>query len=1170
MRKYWIVILGLLLLSCHAGAPDGQGVKRSIMVWHVWNDKETQVLEELFDKFSSIYPNVTVIQERFPIEELPSRFMAQARLGLGPDVLILPGRFVREFADAGLIQPIDTPHIDSSIYLSSAVNALRYRQALYGLPLSLHTYALYYNTSMVSEPPATLQALLEQAEDEKPVALNTDFYAAFWGIQAFGGQAFDETGRVTLDRGGFANWLNWLKKAQNVPNILLSNDDRLLYNFFTQKRVAYYTASSERLLDLQEKMGEDAIGVAPLPAGPNNPSGPILEVEAMCLNAASSPSQTELAASLMQFLTNFEQQMELVRQLHRVPANSRVWIDRRAYPVVAGFAAQTKTAVALPNIPQIADVAQAGNEVYIQTLAGVKDTRNAVREMTEQVNDRYGFGAADVAANVSCHAEGAIRVWYLPREMDGAFMENVRQNFMRQCPNATIELTALDNLDDSEIVAKYTEALNQENRPDLLLGSNRITALLAADNALRDLNDLVEPEFLQQYIPEILEAMSYDGKLYGLPMDILELTVLYYNRELVPDPPLILEDLLNQASPERLAILPYGFYHAYWGLQGFGAKLFDREFRVSLDSGGFTQWLGWLKTAREHPGIMLVDPYQPIDDAKKLFTDGKAAYFVGDVDGLQELETALGKDRLRVVPLPAGPKGKSGPILGVGGFMLNPKSDRTSVQLAIEFAKYAAGMQSQTLLMQQTHQIPANVNVDTTDYPVIAGFLEQAQTAVVLPFVPQLDAVIAWGEAPYKNVLEQEIRPTTAADNFVALTNKANGFPLKTPEPSTICQGKGSILLWHSWSGERAAALKQVMANFMAICSDIRIEAKFVPAASLPEQLTAAVQEDTAPDLVLASHTIGDQLQHDGVIKNIKSLADDTVLVQYRPGSLDAVESHHHTQFYGLPVSCDTTVLYYNTKLVSEPPQTLADLLTAATPKTPVAIDVSFSGAFWGISAVGGQILDSQGQFAVNQSGFVEWLTWLKTAQTHPGIVLNADQSALRKLFASGKAAYIITGSDAFHRFKATLGIENVGVAPLPPASGEYTSIAFSEIDALMFPSTSDEEDTRIAVAFAAYAASDKSQTLFMNNASLIPTNQLTIVDIETPALQNLSDAFTSSIIMPDRSAMERLKVPGEKIYQDVLSGTVMPEEAVNAFMQAIGQQPETEENKRIPEHPVM
>ena len=74
-------------------------------------------------------------------------------------------------ADAQLIRALDENNINPEPYLAPALNTLRYRDKLYGLPLSLETSALYYNKELTDEPPETLNELLEHAVEGQKVAI---------------------------------------------------------------------------------------------------------------------------------------------------------------------------------------------------------------------------------------------------------------------------------------------------------------------------------------------------------------------------------------------------------------------------------------------------------------------------------------------------------------------------------------------------------------------------------------------------------------------------------------------------------------------------------------------------------------------------------------------------------------------------------------------------------------------------------------------------------------------------------------------------------------------------------------------------------------------------------------------------------------------------------------
>lgn len=777
-QRLYLLLFLLLLIACQAPAP-GQTAGR-ILLWHGWNETETAVLQEILNRFSDIYPQAVIISAAVPADELRERYESTAALGLGPDLLIGPNDWLHDLAAAGLIRSIDTFPLDTDRHLSAAVDTLRYDGHLYGLPLSLRPVALYYNAEMIATPATTLDELLEQAAAGQRIALNTDFDLAFWGVPAFGGQLFDEEGRIVLDQGGFANWLGWLKNAQDAPGMILDRDETTLRNLFVEGRVAYYVGGPEELPVLQEALGETAVHVIPLPAGPAGPAGPLLYLDAILFNSASAPHQTELAVTLAQFLTSAEQNTILLREIGRVPANLRVRVDAQAYPIIAGFAAQARTAVPIPNIPQMALTRQVGNDIYRQVLAGVLDFTQAAYSLSNQVNEAFGFAQSDVP-EVTCQRAGNLRVWHSWTGEAAVALERIAAHFSAFCPGTFIRLRAFT---PEALPERLAESANENGlRPDLIIASHNQVLPLAEAGLIQPITRRVDAGMLQRYVPAAPNALRLNNDLYGLPVS-LHLNALYYNNNLVEDPPAVLDDLRLQAVAGNTVALPIGFTDAFWGIRAFGNGLFDESYRVTLEPGGLLGWLTWLQTVQETAGVFMEDDAVLL---QALFAAGGAAYYVGPPDALGELQARLGQDVVQVVPLPAGPAGEAGPLLLVDAFLFNATLSDAQTDLALAFAAYATNVESQTLLMEAAHRVPANVNVDTSAYPAIAGFQAQVQTAVLWPNVPQMAAVLEQGRSLYNRVLSGQLEAVEAACRFAQTVNQANNFSVESSDLPTIC-----------------------------------------------------------------------------------------------------------------------------------------------------------------------------------------------------------------------------------------------------------------------------------------------------------------------------------------------------------------------------------------------
>ena len=1201
-----IFVLGFFAVGCGNRAKDAAIPKGRILLWHTWTGNEEEALDRLLGKFHDVYPELTVISAAYSEDELKAEFEDKVLQGLGPDLLIGTQRWLPDLAEAGLIQELDEQSFDASSYLTTAMNTLRYKDRLYGLPLSVRTSALFYNQKQIKEAPETLDALLELAEDGHKVALNTSFSDAFWGIQAFGGRLLDSEGRIVLNQGGFTNWLEWLVEAQNIPNVILSNDDEVLYDLFVKGEIAFYVGLSSKLLALQEILGEDNVGVAALPAGPTDAAGPFLESEPLFLSTASSKEQSTRAMLLAQFLTNVEQQRKMAQLAGRIPANPRVRIDRRVSPAVAGFVEQSKTAVPLLLIPQMSDAIEFGEETYVQTLEGLSPAVDAVNLLTAQINERYGMDTiALLEESERCAFSGSIDLWHgWPQEREEV-LHQIGENFTAFCPDATILFTPIQA---EELQSRYEEAVRAGAGPDLLLISSESATQLASADLVSNISELIEPSFLQRYVPTVPDTMRYEGKLFGLPI-VVDTLVLYYNADMVEEPPIDLGDLLSQVGPERPIAFAYTPYRSIqWGASAFGGRLFNTDGALALEDGGFVEWLEWLREAKNQPGVMLT---RRGDDALEQFASGNAAYYVGSQNALRTLWQRLGAEKVRVAHLPGGPEGSSGPVLDVDGLMLNPISPNDETAVAIAFAKFATETENQALLMTEADVVPANANIEniSTAYPAIAGFMEQAKTAIIPPNRIETNTIFRLGDTIYENVLEHDADPSTILHEFTTFITTVHGITntdVNTGEVAESCGENGNLLVWHSLTGKESGVMEQIIADFARNCPDVLVETEFIAAEELPNQLAARSQEaleaqndpqegQTAesdststsstsdqtpadmPDLVLTAHDLIAPLSQERLIKPVTPWVAAHTLIPYLPPSIDAMTFKE--ALYGLPFNVETMALYYNASLTNGEVdsgllRSIDDLLAQASPSTPLALNTSFQDAFWGVLAFGrhGVQLESddvtQNMLSFEQTGLVEWLSWLQDARDRPGIVMSDDGAKLQEMFAAGNAAYLVAGPTALGALRSELngtrddtslsgtGEETVVKVTSLPRGGGGIASPFVTVNGFLFSAAVSEEQTKLAVKFAEFATSGESQALLVQDAQLVPANQMAMTSVRDLEIESFMQQIDAGTLRPPRPDTVVLFEGGDILYQNVLLNGHSPQTAVDKFTEFVEKTP--------------
>ena len=390
-KRLWLCACLLLLLpilsGCQPVAADDE-LRGRVTLWHSWTGTEAVELRAALAQFQEVHPAVQVVELALPETQISREFTSAANDGLAPDVLIGQNRWITELADAGLIRPLAQAEAPSTLANARNRALVAYDGELFGVPLFLAPRALYYNKNLVAEPATSLDDLLREAASGNRVEFVPRFEEAYWGIQTFGKGLFDAEGRFTLAESGFEEWLRWLDGAQRAPGVILNVDDESLLDLFASGQIAYYIAGPESLALITERM--DAanpfeVGVAPLPGGPAGPAGPLVPAETIQFYAFSSPEQARIANELAAFLVNERQGIRFMRELRKVPANPRIQVDRRIYPIVSGFAQQARTAVALPLAIPAELLFAAGNRAYTSVLSGSLTPADAVCQFAREV-----------------------------------------------------------------------------------------------------------------------------------------------------------------------------------------------------------------------------------------------------------------------------------------------------------------------------------------------------------------------------------------------------------------------------------------------------------------------------------------------------------------------------------------------------------------------------------------------------------------------------------------------------------------------------------------------------------------------------------------------------------------------------------------------------------------
>jgi arabinogalactan oligomer/maltooligosaccharide transport system substrate-binding protein len=275
-----------------------------------------------------------------------------------------------------------------------------------------------------------------------------------------------------------------------------------------------------------------------------------------------------------------------------------------------------------------------------------------------------------------------------------------------------------------------------ETEFNLAIGHVALVELLRTEGLIRPVGDVFEEGFLDGFAQPSVEGVSRGDEIWGVPFSAGLHLLLYYNRELVEEPPQDTATLIQMAqeltSGERYG-LAMNYRDPLWlvpWLSGFGGWLVDEDGQPTLDTAAMVEALRFLHDLKFEYGVL--PPEADYDLADRLFREGKAALLVNGhwvLTGYREMENL----EWGVAPLPTVTETGLAPSPLVMGQYVVIGSDASeqkleAVRLLVEFV---TSSQRQLEWMRQFDTLPTNKSV-LDDESIHSDPLRQVSVAQML------------------------------------------------------------------------------------------------------------------------------------------------------------------------------------------------------------------------------------------------------------------------------------------------------------------------------------------------------------------------------------------------------------------------------------------------------
>jgi len=364
-----------------------------------------------------------------------------------------------------------------------------------------------------------------------------------------------------------------------------------------------------------------------------------------------------------------------------------------------------------------------------------------------------------------------IVVWHAYRAEEKAALEKVAAAFNASPAAKGNKVTTLAVPYDA-FADKISAAVPRGKGPDIFIyAQDRLGGWIEAGNTVEPIDFFLDKETRARYIPTTLEAMTYRGTTYGLPLNFKVITMIY-NKKLVTTPPKTSTELVatakkltNKAAGKfGLAYSFADFYYHAALLNGFGGRVFDPGVKPVLNNPQNVQSLEYMLKWFKKDQIMPAEPSTAL--ITSLFNGGKAAivfsgpWFLGEI--------AKGVD-YGLAPLPtiveAGGKPMRPWLTVEGVYVAAPSKNKDA---AYEFAKYLTDVGAGKVLALEGRQTPANKTVysdpKVSGDPVLAAFRKQVEVAIPMPNVPEMTMVWSPATTAMNTITKGAATPKAAMD----------------------------------------------------------------------------------------------------------------------------------------------------------------------------------------------------------------------------------------------------------------------------------------------------------------------------------------------------------------------------------------------------------------------
>jgi arabinogalactan oligomer / maltooligosaccharide transport system substrate-binding protein len=360
MKRFLCVTVALVMSAACVFAWGKKSKKVTLKVWESDGPEKEYVLWAA-GEYKKTHPNIEIVYEPVASTDARAKIELDGPAGVGADIFVAPHDHIGALVNGGHVLPnTDAAYLNS--FISAAKIAATYKGQVYGYPLGIETYALFYNRKLVKNPPKTWEDVIAFAKTYNDKTQNKyalvwpvgDAYYGYMFMSSFGAQLFGPNGdnrkqhNINSDAAvkGLTYFQSLRKQILDVPSADMTGD--FCNSSFSEEKAAMIITGPWKIADFT-KTGVD-FGITTLPEfpGQGKPAASFSGVRLAFVSAYSDHPQE--AAEFAAFLTSHDGLLKRFSITKQIPPRTDITTND---PLSNGILAQTKSAIPMPTIPQM-------------------------------------------------------------------------------------------------------------------------------------------------------------------------------------------------------------------------------------------------------------------------------------------------------------------------------------------------------------------------------------------------------------------------------------------------------------------------------------------------------------------------------------------------------------------------------------------------------------------------------------------------------------------------------------------------------------------------------------------------------------------------------------------------------------------------------------------------